>query len=311
MEENKPIHNEEEAKPPSNEQQLNNSSTDEPIAEAEQPITHNPPPVTEQDMEVHHHAHDPAAPHHKKNWKSYFWEFLMLFLAVFCGFLAENQREHYIEKLRAKEYARSLLKDLQKDTADIRKASLYEERISNMIDSVVGFISNPATDQKTGRLYYYMRMACWRYNVDWNKSTMNQLINSGNLRYFTNSQLVSSISNYNTLANMITTYDENIYEKNNKAVEYKYQILVAKYEQRLSVLSMDDVVHGRKQAFIDSINHSDLPLQKNAAEMLNAFANALLDTKSNRNYLQVKNYPQATELAITIMELLKKEYHLE
>lgn len=44
-------------------------------------------------MEVHHHPHDPAAPHHKKNWKSYFWEFLMLFLAVFCGFLAENQRE--------------------------------------------------------------------------------------------------------------------------------------------------------------------------------------------------------------------------
>ena len=23
-------------------------------------------------MEVHHHAHDPAAPHHQKNWKNYF-----------------------------------------------------------------------------------------------------------------------------------------------------------------------------------------------------------------------------------------------
>ena len=29
----------------------------------------------------------------KKNWKSYFKEFFMLFLAVFCGFLAENYRE--------------------------------------------------------------------------------------------------------------------------------------------------------------------------------------------------------------------------
>ena len=56
-------------------------------------------------MEVHHHAHNPAEPHHKKNWKSYFWEFLMLFLAVFCGFLAEYQLEHTIEHQREKEYA--------------------------------------------------------------------------------------------------------------------------------------------------------------------------------------------------------------
>ena len=48
--------------------------------------TINPNQETEV-MEVHHHAHHEG----KKNWKSYFWEFLMLFLAVFCGFLAEYQ----------------------------------------------------------------------------------------------------------------------------------------------------------------------------------------------------------------------------
>ena len=38
-------------------------------------------------MEVHHHTHpDSHRGHEKKSWKSYFWEFLMLFLAVFCGF---------------------------------------------------------------------------------------------------------------------------------------------------------------------------------------------------------------------------------
>jgi hypothetical protein len=58
-------------------------------------------------MEVHHHAHTA-----RKKWNHYFWEFLMLFLAVFCGFLAENWREHYIEKLRVKEYAGALVYDL-------------------------------------------------------------------------------------------------------------------------------------------------------------------------------------------------------
>jgi hypothetical protein len=80
-----------------------NNKTGEPatndVAANEQntlsPITPPPletsPPQTEPPMEVHHHAHTA-----RKKWTHYFWEFFMLFLAVFCGFLAENQREHYI-----------------------------------------------------------------------------------------------------------------------------------------------------------------------------------------------------------------------
>ena len=60
------------------------------------------------EMEVHHHAHDPAEPHHKKNCKSYFWEFLMLFLAVFCGFLAKYQLLHKIEKDQELQFIKSM-----------------------------------------------------------------------------------------------------------------------------------------------------------------------------------------------------------
>ena len=84
-----------------------NISSPESIIEAEQPQTINYKPETE-DMEVHHHTH---ATHGKKNWKSYFWEFLMLFLAVFCGFLAEYQLEHVIEHQREKP-GKSLLANL-------------------------------------------------------------------------------------------------------------------------------------------------------------------------------------------------------
>jgi len=41
----------------------------------------------------------------------------MLFLAVFLGFIAENMREHIVEKDRAKQYAKSLISDLKNDTA--------------------------------------------------------------------------------------------------------------------------------------------------------------------------------------------------
>ena len=41
-------------------------------------------------MEVHHHGHT-----ERKKWTHYLWEFLMLFLAVFAGFLAENLERAY------------------------------------------------------------------------------------------------------------------------------------------------------------------------------------------------------------------------
>ena len=65
-------------------------------------------------MEVHAHSHG-----ERKKWTHYLWEFLMLFLAVFCGFLAENQREHMVENKREKEYMQSLMEDLRTDTANL------------------------------------------------------------------------------------------------------------------------------------------------------------------------------------------------
>src|SRR5690349_21206354 len=63
----------------------------------EQRLTINNKSLT--NMEVHHHPH--AA---KKNFKDYFLEFLMIFLAVTLGFFAESYREHLVNKDHEKEY---------------------------------------------------------------------------------------------------------------------------------------------------------------------------------------------------------------
>src|SRR6478672_488818 len=62
-------------------------------------------------MEVHSHTHT-----ERKKFTHYLWEFLMLFLAVFCGFLAENIREHQVDKKKGKQYIASFSADLKKDT---------------------------------------------------------------------------------------------------------------------------------------------------------------------------------------------------
>ena len=59
-------------------------------------------------MEVHAHSHTA-----RKKWTHYLWEFIMLFLAVFCGFLAELQLEHKIEKNSEIDYMKGIVENLK------------------------------------------------------------------------------------------------------------------------------------------------------------------------------------------------------
>jgi hypothetical protein len=47
----------------------------------------------------------------------------MIFLAVTLGFFAENFREHYTEKAKAKEYARLLIDDFSTDINELNRTS--------------------------------------------------------------------------------------------------------------------------------------------------------------------------------------------
>jgi len=89
-----------------------------------------------ENMEVHHHAHDPEAPHHKKNWKSYFWEFLMLFLAVFCGFLAETYHTHLVNKDIENRNIESYANSIKKDTDNLKKVINGNRDKIKLIDSL-------------------------------------------------------------------------------------------------------------------------------------------------------------------------------
>ena len=88
-------------------------------------------------MEVHHHAHTA-----RKKWTHYFWEFLMLFLAVFCGFLAEYKLEHVIEHQRELKYVKSLIQDLKADTASLQHYVTLRKEKRMMMDSLVMFNIN-------------------------------------------------------------------------------------------------------------------------------------------------------------------------
>ena len=87
-------------------------------------------------MEVHHHSHTA-----RKKWAHYFREFLMLFLAVFCGFLAEYQLEHKIEKDREKQFMQTMAEDLKSDSAQLNRLIKFRTSRIRELDTLFHLIA--------------------------------------------------------------------------------------------------------------------------------------------------------------------------
>src|SRR5689334_25333071 len=100
-------------------------------------------------MEVHHPHHLT----HKKKLGEYLLEFIMLFLAVFLGFLAENLREQNVEHHREKEYIHSLVEDLKSDTLQANDVLAKLTTRSIGIDSVIAALSSPEILENSNNAY--------------------------------------------------------------------------------------------------------------------------------------------------------------
>ena len=147
-------------------------------------------------MEVHAHTHTA-----RKKWTHYLWEFLMLFLAVFCGFLAEYQLEHKIEKDKELQYIKSMYEDLKENGKMLSQVLIFQRNRIDMMDSMINMLNDPTRIRgKEGLLYYFARMSPRLQTLTVNNRTFEQLKNSGSFR------LIRKIET----SNRIMAYYENI-----------------------------------------------------------------------------------------------------
>ena len=147
-------------------------------------------------METHaHHLHHAPG---KGIWH-YFFEFLMLFLAVFCGFIAENWREKFQEHRREKEFISSIVEDIKSDTLNSNRILLQLKNRKSGIDSVLILLSSPEIVNNSNNAY-----RLWSKNLGLdifvsNDRTIEQLKSSGELRLIRNKAVSDRIIQYNQL----------------------------------------------------------------------------------------------------------------
>ncbi len=157
-------------------------------------------------MEVHHHPQV-----EKKGTKEYFFEFLMIFLAVTLGFIAENIRGHLSDKRIEREYIISFVEDLKQDTANFNLVIPLAETNVKGVDSLLNLLlDNPYTDSSM-RLIYYMkeRYADIIWPISYTTRTITQLKNAGGLRLITDKRSSDSINVYNlALDDVVQVYND-------------------------------------------------------------------------------------------------------
>jgi hypothetical protein len=122
----------------------------------------------------------------------------MLFLAVFCGFLAEYQLEHKIERDREEKLMQSLLNDIVSDS--VRLHAIVGARIekTRIMDSLSSILNAHTTYSATNAIYNYAVFVnrTIQYRFVPSEGTMQQLKNAGGLRLIKKQYIADSITQY-------------------------------------------------------------------------------------------------------------------
>jgi hypothetical protein len=254
-------------------------------------------------MEVHHHPHI-----EKKGFKEYFLEFLMIFLAVTLGFLAESLREHIADTSKEKEYLSSLFDELKYDTTQYH---LLLKQI-NILDPV---LDSCYVNVKKAPQYNYTLLAKWNTPVNElgprykpTLPTIEQLKSSGNLRLLQSKEIVKKIMEYESF--IFGTYMDLYNDVQNAATQvYRLEDQLCDYTDFISKLD-SNMRHVSGKLSTESSELYAMPIVIKDPEKLNELANSFVNFKAN-NYGYTTALNRAVKISTELLKLIDAKYHFD
>lgn len=162
-------------------------------------------------MEVHHPHHA----NHKKKWNEHLQEFLMLFFAVFLGFMSEYYLEYRAERHKEHDYLVSMVKDLKADLSDMATKDKAMEELMNSGINITSIIYKP-TWNKTDEDSLYLNsinMVTRFVTLNFSSGTIDQLRNAGGFRLILNEEIVAKITEYEKGKQLINVQQEAMMER--------------------------------------------------------------------------------------------------
>jgi hypothetical protein len=256
-------------------------------------------------MEVHHH---PDLHHKRKKFREYFIEFIMIFLAVTLGFFAEGLREHMSETKRAREYALMLMQDVIKDTVTLHDLMKYYQNRIGSLDTLQLLRRTQKTSMADIDFYYYSFPAFSASRISFNDATLQQVKNSGNLRYFHSLKLKKKIGEYDNITRDFALRLDN--ELNWLPIVSGFYNSLFDYDARVAVTDkVESAWKSNNPSALDSLRRENYRLLIKDPGEINRFLN-FCDYRKNGTWAsRIKsNIIPTLDVARQLIELLKSEY---
>lgn len=268
------------------------------INQQQSPIPSSEIPSPNMEIHAHHLHHAPG----KKIWH-YFYEFLMLFLAVFCGFLAENFREHQVEKERADQYIRSFYEDLKTDTAALDTDIQFDQEKLQVLGNMYSCYDTIKKNwQSTACLWELVKKSRTNRRFLITDRTLNQLTNAGGFRLLKKEDadsIISYMSQFKIFDDFQTTVfqeaQDNVRNTFNELAEFS-----ASAQMRGALNGMDYTILDINKPLLFS---SDKFLLNKYFNELNMY---MLVTNGQKNQME-----RLKRKAVSLMEYCKSKHNLD
>ena len=265
-------------------------------------------------MEVHHHSSPATGGTHtaRKKWTHYFWEFLMLFLAVFCGFIAENIREHKVEQQRAKELAKNLYKEIVADSISVQQKITIRNKKEEECAYYIRYIKDSSLTTLSPRFYpaytwTFLQSAQLLFEP--NDGILNQLRNSGELRYFKSTELQAKIG-------QLTVQIANVRNRNDKEYSFIEMNLRPFTIKHYDFNWYEEFTRHGKFTLLEALNQNlEVPF---TGKIVNPDNFSRIEAENIASYylLMLRGTRQTQYIPYVninhqLLEILRKEYHLK
>ena len=262
-------------------------------------------------MEVHHHPNVD-----KKNLKEYFLEFLMIFLAVALGFFAENIRENISENAKAKELAESLYKEIYSDSIIVQQKTAGRLEKEDYINYFIRYVRDSNLNNLSDKFYpAFTATAITTLSTIFEPKDgiLNQLRNSGALRYFKSSQLQEEIGKISiAISNLKARNDIEASFRESKIWAFSINHYEFRWFEELVRLHKSSVNSTDVEGWLKTLNPQSLAkprilkpdlFDREEAENIAA---AYLVIVRGTHLLSYKEYADANH---QLLEMLRKEYN--
>jgi len=244
-------------------------------------------------------------------------EIVLVVIGILIALQVNNWNEKRLEQNKIKQYAKSLIEDLKSDIEMLKVSQYQAEKKYRYIDTLKLYVNfTPHSELSNTFLWVIAHDVIYR-TLEWNRSTLNELKNSGGLRYITNDTLQKKLVDYESFSNHLDEdfqFDKSSAEKGDDMMASLLN-LNSVYLTNLLMLENGNYNDPKfdifnTEEYIVAFANDDKLISYDEA-LIQKFVNTFILIQVNYHTRAFKEFPKIIKDAQELITLLQMEYQFK